>query len=989
MAVVCAGALAAEARAGDFTWIGAAPVGDANWSNATNWGGTTPSGAVGTLTFPSLGTAACELEPTTTTCYQTHNDLAGLNVTALSLGCRYNLTGNAITLGAGGLQETCASFNNSFLGSHLGIPIVLGASQTWSIVGRMELGANVTGTSAVLGIELGGDGVLDLGLNDVEVGPITIAGEGLVDLSGGSLNATDGNPVRLTGGGLSGGGGGGVGALDSKGGRLELFDGNLSVSGGVTLDSTSEVSMLSEPGSYTELTATATVNLGNARLRLGARACPLNQGEEQALVRTGGQLSGTFAGLPDKSTIQVECFGGRKELVGLHYTAHSVVATAISTKSPRVVTEAANPVSPGSATLNGTVTPGRAISDCHFDFGETLGYGRSVPCTQTVGEGETPVPVSANLTGLTPGTTYHVRLVATSANGTSYGGDQAFTTIGTSAPTVQTGYAYGGWPSSATLTGVINPHGNSVTYEFRYGASPVQVASYSDILTGYWGSVAGSGALSGTTSQEVSANIGGLAADTAYYVRLVAFYDGLVTWGPEVRLEITPPEPQATEAPYLQVNGTDAAKGYRVRCQPGNWSYTNYNFQTQWVYVAQNGSTSPARSGAGKGTEYQVEQGDIGHPLACVVTPYKLDGHLATGPNTTLQSDLLLPEGTGLLVIPSWLKTAWNLFSFGDSSVSAWDTGLACGAAVLLPELFAEGCLVGATRFVLENALGDAFASAVDPPEANYQGIALPQPLATPRHRAQPCPTNLKSGPCRALVRLARAYATATGKVAGVIEAIAISRNRTLIAQKKGDTETLVVQEAARKVYFGMLATAIEEQRKTGAVYVAALRRHHLDVRLPVARVRALLGHGPASWERSLQRRMLTHGFDKASVRKAFAIRPKNARSFDFARTLATASPPAAFGRYYDEIDLNDLVALVSGLARQHAIPGSAVATLLSDLDKTRAACTPTARTAAAQRFLQDAKPNTQPQFYGFLSTAAQPFIDGASTVDPYPHCLS
>lgn len=502
--------------------------------------------------------------------------------------------------------------------------------------------------------------------------------------------------------------------------------------------------------------------------------------------------------------------------------------------------------------------------------------------------------------------------------------------------------------------------------------------------------MAGSGTLSGTTSQPVSANIGGLAADTPYYVRLVAFYDGLVTWGPEVRLEITPPEPQATEAPYLQVNGADAAKGYRVRCQPGNWSYTNYNFETQWVYVAQNGNTSPARSGAGSGNEYQVDQGDIGHPLACLVTPHKLDGRLPTGPgNTTLQSDVLLPEGAGLVVVPMWLKTAWNLFSFGDGSVSAWDTGVACGAAVLLPELFAEDCLVDATRLVLENALGDAFASAVDPPEANYQGIAVPQPLATPRHGGQSCPNNLKSGPCRALIRLARAYATATGKATGVIEAIAISRNRTLIAQKKGDSETLVVQQAARKVYFGMLASAIEEQHKAGAVYAAALRRHHLDFRIPAARARALLAHRPAAWERSLRRRMLTHGFDKASVRKAFTIRPKNVRSFDFVRALATASPPAAFGHYYNEINLNDLMALVVALARQHALPSSSEPQLSIDLDKARAACTQAARSALMQRLLQHADPSLQRQFRGFLSTAAQPLIDGGSRTDSYPRCLA
>ncbi len=660
--------------------------------------------------------------------------------------------------------------------------------------------------------------------------------------------------------------------------------------------------------------------------------------------------------------------------------------------APSVVTGGSSNVTSTAVTLNGSVIPGEdALKSCYFEYGESVNvYGSTVLCAQTVGAGASPVSVSASLTGLTPGTTYHVRLVVTSSAGTGYGSDVSFATTGTFTPTVQTGYAYGGWPSSATLTGGIDPHGNDVTYEFRYGAfSFPTVSSYGEILTGYWGSVAGSGALSGTTSQEVSANIGGLAADTPYYVRLVVFYDGLVTWGPEVRLEITPPEPQATEAPYLQVNGTDAAKGYRVRCQPGNWSYTNYNFETQWVYVAQNGGTSPARSGAGSGNEYQVDQSDIGHPLACLVTPYKLDGRLPSGPgNTTLQSDLLLPEGTGLLVIPSWLKTAWNVISTAHDVPSAWDAGVWCGAAVLVPEIFAVECLTNVTELVLSNALQDALGSVVDPPEANYQSVALPHPLVERERGKRPCPSNLKAGACGVLVRLANRYSGATARATGIIEAIAISRNRTLIARKKRDSETLVVQEAARKVYFGMLTIAIDEQRKAGALFAEGLHRLHADVRIPGARLRALPRHRGTAWERSLQRRMLTHGFDKASIRKAFTARPTSIRGFDLVRSLAIPAPPPAFTRYYDMLEINDVMTLVTELARQHALRSSSEPQLLIDLDKARAACTQTARSAAMQRFLQDTRLNLQPQFYSVLSTATQPLIDGSSKVNPYPRCL-
>ncbi len=79
-----------------------------------------------------------------------------------------------------------------------------------------------------------------------------------------------------------------------------------------------------------------------------------------------------------------------------------------------------------SATLNGTITPTLRTTTFHFDFGATASYGSSTPET-TAARG--PVtPVSVTLGGLSPSTTYHYRLVATSAEGTATGNDATFTT---------------------------------------------------------------------------------------------------------------------------------------------------------------------------------------------------------------------------------------------------------------------------------------------------------------------------------------------------------------------------------------------------------------------------------------------------------------------------------------------------------------------------------------------------------------------------------
>jgi hypothetical protein len=71
---------------------------------------------------------------------------------------------------------------------------------------------------------------------------------------------------------------------------------------------------------------------------------------------------------------------------------------------------------------------GGKVSACNLEYGTTTSYGSSAPCTPSPGSGTSAVAVSAAVTGLTSGTTYHFRVSATNAGGTSNGSDQTFTT---------------------------------------------------------------------------------------------------------------------------------------------------------------------------------------------------------------------------------------------------------------------------------------------------------------------------------------------------------------------------------------------------------------------------------------------------------------------------------------------------------------------------------------------------------------------------------
>ena len=99
---------------------------------------------------------------------------------------------------------------------------------------------------------------------------------------------------------------------------------------------------------------------------------------------------------------------------------------------PLATTEAATTVAFGTATLNGTVDPSWRGATWQFEYGRTAQYGSRTPEQFLPGNGA--IPVSAPLTGLRQGATYHFRLIATGAEGTTMGADQTFTTLDRTKP---------------------------------------------------------------------------------------------------------------------------------------------------------------------------------------------------------------------------------------------------------------------------------------------------------------------------------------------------------------------------------------------------------------------------------------------------------------------------------------------------------------------------------------------------------------------------
>jgi hypothetical protein len=393
---VCGSLLVASSAlaAANFTWSGAAPVGEATWSKTTNWeGGTAPSGSVGTLTFPALTGGACTAKPPTATCYESNHDLSGLSIEGISIDDSrpYRITGNPITLGSEGLKASTT--NNSFLQPPtISNPIVLGAEQKWSVDGnhvyaQLELEGNVTGEAHALGISLTHGTFLGL-YGDVEVGPVAVTGDG--GGGGGNasgaialgypgnvakLNASDKNLTSFKEGAGLFADKGSTGPLSFSGGMLQVGDsingGTLAVAGGVTLDSSSELTAsITKPGmiagtDYSQLSASETVKLGGASLFLdgeefpeggGTAHCPtLKVGNVDTLITTSGSLTGTFNKVPGGAVVRVFCSPGTQPTVEIKYTEHTVTATVLTPGAGGKPTTTKLAASPESSVTNQSV----------------------------------------------------------------------------------------------------------------------------------------------------------------------------------------------------------------------------------------------------------------------------------------------------------------------------------------------------------------------------------------------------------------------------------------------------------------------------------------------------------------------------------------------------------------------------------------------------------------------------------------------------------
>jgi hypothetical protein len=197
--------------------------------------------------------------------------------------------------------------------------------------------------------------------------------------------------------------------------------------------------------------------------------------------------------------------------------------------TPSAVSQGSLPptVTVTGAQLSGLVNPNGSPTTAYFQYGTSLAYGTTTP-PQAVGGDFANHALNASVSGLAPGTTYHYQLVATNANGSSFGPDETFTTrpgpptVSAGPPTVS--------GQRATFNGSVDPGAEATTAHFEYGLDPKYSGGGPVVYTNVTPAVA-LGA--GSTAVPVSQSVSGLVPNALYHVRLVASNSAGTATGPD------------------------------------------------------------------------------------------------------------------------------------------------------------------------------------------------------------------------------------------------------------------------------------------------------------------------------------------------------------------------------------------------------------------------------------------------------------------------
>jgi DNA-binding beta-propeller fold protein YncE len=256
---------------------------------------------------------------------------------------------------------------------------------------------------------------------------------------------------------------------------------------------------------------------------------PPVEGEEEPLAAVSAPIEGIRPNEPSLS-YRVVATDRNVALPELLTSANASFTTP--SVPPRIVSApSATFVRPTASVLFGELNPENTSSEYFFEYGPPEAL-QACPGVRPAGcEGVVATAVqssslygrmgaTAEATGLHPATTYRFRLAAenekheAAAIGPADEGE--FTTSAAPAVTAQTGAATVLGPTSALITGSINPDGQSSTYTFELGVYNGSATQYGVVLSAPAGA--------GTTPTPESLQLTGLQPGTTYAYRIAVHF---------------------------------------------------------------------------------------------------------------------------------------------------------------------------------------------------------------------------------------------------------------------------------------------------------------------------------------------------------------------------------------------------------------------------------------------------------------------------------
>jgi glycosidase len=266
------------------------------------------------------------------------------------------------------------------------------------------------------------------------------------------------------------------------------------------------------------------------------------------------------------------------------FESRFTTGAASSTARPSINSFSSSGVTDSTASLAAAVTPNGAATTVFFEYGPTTSYGTTVP-GQSIGNGSSPINVSANLSGLTPGTTYHYRVYATNSVGTTFGTNATFDTS-SPLPQVTTTAASFVTTTTTSLNGTVNPNGLPTSVYFRWGTR-------SDDLTNQ---TSAQNVGSGSANIAFWAELSAMQPDTTYFFQAVAVNGSTVVPGSVLSFHTLPVKPTVTTLATTNVTVTNALLPATVNPN-GSESIYFFEYGTNSSFGASTASQS-----AGNGT---------------------------------------------------------------------------------------------------------------------------------------------------------------------------------------------------------------------------------------------------------------------------------------------------------------------------------------------------------------------------------------------------